>query len=473
MKRTSISTRVWLILGLFASGMLANSYLESTNSRHAIQSCYEGNVQHVVEVAKSILSGYHQRQLSGELTESEAQALALEAISAIRYDGGNYIFMGDQHGVAISNGIKELVGTNILGMQDPTGLPLVRNLYEVAADGGGFVNYQWPDPQDKSTLLPKTSYADYFEPWQWTLGSGLNLESLRQEVKDIQNSSLVNLILVMITIGVIVIFFVHSVNLQIRKLVASMRELSSGHGNLSHRLSVDGGKEVAEISESYNQLASSLEEMAEQVRQDSQRFLAAVERMQPDVVIRRPAESDALTLDSVRLMINQICTQAEALEHSHASLKEMAEQDPTTGLLSQQAFEQRVRDQLAALDSNTPNTFALIGFDASDRNASVQPEQVGTVAGAMRHLLPDDVLACFMPDKGFAYWCSSTDSSDGMRLAMALQQQIDAELGEQQGVSFGVSSMLGGNKSYDLLISEAERALIRAQKEGGNRVYEY
>ena len=60
-----------------------------------------------------------------------------------------------------------------------------------------------------------------------------------------------------------------------------------------------------------------------------------------------------------------------------------------------------------------------------------------------------------------------------MRLAMALQQQIDGELGEQQGVSFGVSSMLGGNKSYDLLISEAERALIRAQKDGGNRVYEY
>ncbi len=468
MKRTSISTRVWLILGLFASGMLANSYLEITNTRNAIQSCYEGNVEHVVDIAKSILQHYHNRQLAGELTEAEAQRLAVEAISAIRYDGGNYVFMGDAAGIAISNGIKELVGTNILGMQDPTGLPLVRNLYEVASSGGGFVDYQWPDPDDKSELLPKTSYADYFSPWRWTLGSGLNLQALKQEVEDFQLDSLINLILVMITIGVIVVFFVYSVNLQVRKLVVSMRELAGGHGDLRHRLSLEGGKEVAEISESYNQLASSLEEMARQVRQDGDRFLAAVERMQPDVVIPKATRTEELTLESVRQMVSQICIQAEALEQAHESLKEMAEQDPSTGLLSAQAFEQRVRDQLQILDNNTPNTFVLVGL-----HQRLLPDQVAMIAGTILHILPNDVHACYLPGTGFAYWSSFTDASEGMRLAVALQQQISAEMGDELEISLGISSMLGGHKSYDLLYSEAERALIRAQKEGGSRVYEY
>lgn len=468
MKRTSISTRVWLILALFAGGMLVNSYLEITNTRNAIQSCYEGNVEHVVDIAKSILQHYHNRQLSGELTQEEAQRLALEAISAIRYDGGNYVFMGDESGIAISNGIKELVGTNILGMQDPTGLPLVRNLYEVASGGGGFVDYQWPDPDNKSVLQPKTSYADYFAPWRWTLGSGLNLAALKQEVNDFQLDSLINLILVMISVGVIVTFFVHSVNIQIRKLVASMRELSGGHGDLKHRLSLEGGKEVAEVSDSYNQLASSLEEMAQQVRQESERFRAAVERMQPDAVIPRSDHGDELTLVSVRQMVSQICNQAEALEQAHESLKEMAEQDPATGLLSPQAFEQRVCDQLRHLDSNTPNTFALVGLDKR-----LESDQVAMVAVTIRHILPNDVLASYLPGTGFAYWSSFTDASEGMRLAVSLQQQISTELGESLDISLGISSMLGGHKSYDLLHSEAERALIRAEKEGGNRVYEY
>lgn len=471
MKQTSIAARVWLILGLFATGMLANSFLEVTSTRNAIQSCYAGNVEHVVDIAKSILRHYHRRQMAGELTEAEAQALALEAISAIRYDGGNYIFMGDENGIAISNGIKELVGTNILGMQDPTGLPLVRNLYQVAASGGGFVDYQWPDPDDKSVLQPKTSYADYFAPWRWTLGSGLNLEALKQEVKAFQLNSWINLFLISVTIGVLVVFFINNVNLQIRQLVSSMKLLAAGSGNLKHRLSLEGGKEVVEIARSYNQLTSSLEEMAYQLHQDRERFFIAVKRMQPDLAIQPMDKKDDLTLDGVRQMVKDICLQAEALELAHLSLKEMAEQDPVTGLLSPQAFEQQFCRQQEGIDPNTPNTLVLIGVDLTGAEAG--PDPIVVIAGVISHKLPDSAMACYLPGTGFVYWSSFTDSSEGMRLAMAIQQQIRIELGEVSDISLGVSSMLGGGKNYDLRFSEAERALIRARNEGGNRVYEY
>ena len=473
MKRTSISVRIWLILGLFSAGLVINSYLETTNTRYAIQSCYENNVQHIVEAAKSILQHYHNRYLSGELTQQEAQRLALEAISAITYNNSNYIFMGDKEGVAISNGIKELVGTNILGMQDPTGLPLVQNLYEVALNGGGFVDYQWPDTKNKDELLPKTSYADYFEPWQWTLGSGLNIESLRQDLHVIQKASWINLVLVMLSISLLALFFIRSVNLQVKAVVETMQRLAAGQGDLRERLPDFGGAEVSDVATSYNQLAAKLEHMTEQVHKEGDRFLTALQRMQPQSDITLLDKPEQLSLDHLQSMISQICSQAAALEQAHENLKEMAEQDPITGLLSQQAFDLRVTEKIAALDTNTPNTLVLLAFDQEALTHQILTEQISIFSGVLRHALSDGVQACHIIGKGFVYWCSYTDPSEGMRLAISLQQQISLELGDERTVSVGISAALGGGKSYGRMFSEAERALIRAQKEGGNRVYEY
>lgn len=471
MKRISISNRVWLVLALFTCGLFINSYLETKSTRQVIESCYEDNVKNVVGIAQSILQHYHSRELSGELTKPEAQRLALEAISAIRYDGGHYIFMGDEAGVSISNGIKELVGTNIMGVQDPTGFPLVRKLYEAAAEGGGFVHYQWPDPDDKSALLPKTSYADYFSPWRWTLGTGLNLESLKAEIDGMRQDSLINLLLVMISIGGLVIYFIHSLSHRVLHLVVSMRQLAGGEGRLEQRMAVDGGKEAAEISESYNQLVASLEGMAVQVQEERQRFLSAVERMQPDVALGGASHSTERTLNGIKSMIRDICAQAEALEQAHESLKEMAEQDPVTGLLSPIAFENKVREQLSLQDSGTPHAFVMVGV-SSDQGFIAQ-DSVTQIAAAIHHLLPGNVLAAYLVDTGFIYWACYKDNAEGMQLAVALQQKIAEGMGEGFDISLGVSSGLGGHKSYELMYSEAERALIRAQKEPYCRVYEY
>lgn len=470
----SISLRVWLILLLFAAGLLTNFYLETSGSRKAIESCYESNVESVVEIAKGVLHHYHARQLSGELSEKEAQRLALEAVSAIRYGGGNYVFMGDAEGTSISNGIKELVGTNIMGMQDPTGFPLVRQLYETAANGGGYVHYQWPSPTDKSVLLPKTSYADYFPPWQWTLGSGLNLEALKDEVDAIQQSSLINLILVMITVGGIVFYFVHRFSAQLSILVRSLQLMASGKADLSYRLSNDASGDLYELSAAYNQLAASLEEMGNKVRRDGGRFYDAMERMQLSRGTPITEASNAMTLNELRDAIDQICTQAERIESAHESLKAMAEHDVVTGLLSPPAFETRVRALLSGSQSEASCFLALVAVESiRGQDDAASAELVSRVAEEIRHQLAENHVASYLPGTGFAFCARYANPSEGVRAAIALQGHLQAQLAEQADISVGVSSFQGGNKSYELLFSEAERAVIRAQKEGGNRVYEY
>ncbi|HEX3002127.1 MAG TPA: cache domain-containing protein [Methanoregula sp.] len=71
---------------------------------------------------------------------------------------GAYIYAENYDGIALAEPFEhELVGTNIMGMKDRYGVPLVKNLGETARFGIGFVSYDYPNPQDSMTITPKLS----------------------------------------------------------------------------------------------------------------------------------------------------------------------------------------------------------------------------------------------------------------------------------------------------------------------------
>ncbi len=72
--------------------------------------------------------------------------------------GGLYIFAEGYDGTALAEPLQQdLVGTNILGMKDSFGVPLVRNLGETARYGMGYVSYQYPNPARNYIIEPKLS----------------------------------------------------------------------------------------------------------------------------------------------------------------------------------------------------------------------------------------------------------------------------------------------------------------------------
>lgn len=474
--KTSISTRVWSLLLMFVLGLGTNSYLERANSHKEIQACYESNVVHMVDSGKSILSYFHQKAEQGDLSEQDAKSRALEAISAIRYDNGNYIFMGNAEGVSISNGIKELVGTNIMGMQDPTGLPLVRRLYDAAAAGGGFVDYQWPDSTNKSELLPKTSYADLFEPWQWTLGTGLNMEALQADFLRIRDTSLINLLLVVVSVGVVIFFFMRQLIDQISRVVKAMSRLASGENDLHYRLEPKGSKELIELATGYNQLAETLQQVAQRVHADGKRVLKvsqSVNSQQQNVNFpAQPAERIQDLLDTIEL----IADKTEQLQQSHHNLQQLAEKDSLTSLLTEPAFEQQVVTELQQLSHNVPHSFYLLAFDQdmalSSQGADLLSDRLRSVATELKQLLPQHMRICRNGESSFMFWGTHTDFSEGMKLAVKVHQKLQLMM-QDTSMSLGISSVIGESKRYELMHSEAERALLRAQADGGAKVYEY
>ncbi len=84
-----------------------------------------------------------------------------------------YVFAYTMEGVNVAHGANEkLIGKNLLEMKDPTGKPLIRELRDTAAKGGGWVDYEWPHPETKKNES-KASYVRKFANYEGFLGVGV------------------------------------------------------------------------------------------------------------------------------------------------------------------------------------------------------------------------------------------------------------------------------------------------------------
>ena len=70
-----------------------------------------------------------------------------------------YVMVYDAKGVAMAHGGNEkLVGKDMTAVRDANGVPIVNGMIALAAKGGGWFDYDWPDPLTKK-IMPKSTFA--------------------------------------------------------------------------------------------------------------------------------------------------------------------------------------------------------------------------------------------------------------------------------------------------------------------------
>ncbi len=110
--------------------------------------------------------------------ESDLKKEALERISRISFGNEGYIFVMRNDGLILCHPDKKLVGTNIIDLTDPQGVPLGRELISASRrSGGGYVKYTWPK-LSTGVQTQKLSYAVSFQEWGWVIGTGVYLDDL-------------------------------------------------------------------------------------------------------------------------------------------------------------------------------------------------------------------------------------------------------------------------------------------------------
>lgn len=102
--------------------------------------------------------------------------------------GSIYLFLFSTEGLFILHGADpSLEGQNLIDLEDANGVKIVQELIAVTAEGGGYVEYLWPDPQiEGDTGSPKVSYAIPYSALgqNFVLGAGFFPESASTAVAD-------------------------------------------------------------------------------------------------------------------------------------------------------------------------------------------------------------------------------------------------------------------------------------------------
>ncbi|MGF1713056.1 cache domain-containing protein [Vibrio kagoshimensis] len=162
--------------------------------------------------------------------EAEAKDEVRSILTKLRYGSDGYFFAYDSEGTNLVHPIlPELVGRNLLHIQDNDGDYLIEALLREAKSGGGFHQYLWQKPST-GEVVSKLSYAEWLDKWDWMVGTGLYIEDVSQEVanmqaainKNIETTFFSIMVILCVTVAVIIVL----------TLAINMREHKIADNNL-------------------------------------------------------------------------------------------------------------------------------------------------------------------------------------------------------------------------------------------------
>ncbi len=162
----------------------AISYIELTNSqaqtrlRKSIQTCTENAVNQAWHLYKT---------QKNTMTEAALKKLIIELLRPQRFSNGHgYHFITTLDGTAMLFANKpELEGKNILGMRNPDGQYMVRDMLDIIREHGqGFYEYQSTSPDSKDNGHSKIAFIKHFKPFDWFIGSSKYTQDVKQSTQD-------------------------------------------------------------------------------------------------------------------------------------------------------------------------------------------------------------------------------------------------------------------------------------------------
>lgn len=151
-------------------------------------------IQQLTDSTLSLLSEFDLRIKKGEITRKQAQIQAINQIRNLRYgaDGKDYFWINDYHPFMVMHPYRpDLEGKDLTLFKDSAGnYPFIAMVEMVMQNRGGYVNYSWQWKDRPLKIVPKISYVKGFASWGWIVGTGIYVDDIQQEIKNIRQKFL-------------------------------------------------------------------------------------------------------------------------------------------------------------------------------------------------------------------------------------------------------------------------------------------
>jgi methyl-accepting chemotaxis protein len=367
LRKLSLRSRIMglAVLSVISMGLIAS--IGAYFVDQALVSQRMASIRFIAESGGSIVQSYYEKAKSGAISEADAKELAREAVGAIRYNEGEYLWVWTSNLVNVAHGNKALFGKSGSEIKDRNGVYVIRE----AVRGGmseppQFIHYAWPRASDpQGTTYDKISYSVYFKPWDWVIGTGVYVDDLRTAF--LNTMAIFGLIVAGVGCAAFAASFLIA-----RGIANPLRNIQDAMLRLVHRDTsvivpeIDRGDEIGEMARSLQVFKENCVS-ADQLAADQVHDRAERER-RAGLIERMAADFDSSASDALALMAGA----SQAL------------QSQAQGLLSTatQTSEQATNVAAASLES-TNNVQAMAAaaeeLSSSIREIGIQVDKSGKI----------------------------------------------------------------------------------------------
>ncbi|NOU58463.1 DUF294 nucleotidyltransferase-like domain-containing protein [Marinifilum caeruleilacunae] len=148
----------------------------------------------LTNAAWSVLSEYQEAYHNGEISLEEAKEKASEHVGKMRYgnEQKDYFWIITNSPKMVMHPYRpDLNGSDLSNFSDNHENKLFVDAAElVKNEGEGFIQYYWQWKDDASKISPKLSYVKGFSEWNWVIGTGIYLDDVRMEIKELKKTLL-------------------------------------------------------------------------------------------------------------------------------------------------------------------------------------------------------------------------------------------------------------------------------------------
>ncbi|MFH0260746.1 methyl-accepting chemotaxis protein [Vibrio barjaei] len=316
LRRSSIQTRLYLLIAIVSITLMVPLVLALVDYQQSLIAAKKTKTRHLVESAYTLVDHYHQQQLSGQLSQQQAQAAAAKAIQSLRYEGNDYFWVNDLTPTMVMHPIKpQLNGQNLSQIADPSGKKLFVEMVQVAKQQqAGFVPYLWPKPGSE-TPVEKVSYIKTFTPWGWIIGTGVYIDDVQAQVWQAIQKILITVLIALGFMLACATLISRSIAKPCRETLKALTEIASGDGDLSKKLPEQGNDELSHIAAAFNRFTHKLEHIISDIKPVTDNITQAA------ISLNAVAQNGASQSQQQQQAVDTV---ASAMNELHASNQEVA-----------------------------------------------------------------------------------------------------------------------------------------------------
>jgi len=381
LRTLSISQRLWLILIVAMAMLLALGLLMLKQIHDDLNEGKAQKTRHVVQAASGVLDYYHGLETAGSLSRDAAQQQALQVISKMRYDQGDYFWINDLRPFMVMHPTNpKLDGKDLSAIKDPDGVAIFNEMVTLAkTQGSGNLAYRWPKPGADEPVA-KTSYVQVFEPWGWVIGSGVYIDDIQAEFQaQVWKASAAGLTIALIMV-VLVRLIARSIARPLKEAVQAMANIASGESDLTRSLDTHGRDEVTELARHFNTFTTKLRTVIRHLQSTATALEQSSTQIGNDATqAQQRCQQQASQMDQVATAINEVtyAVQEVAKNAEHAAGEMRGAQ--TQAELGQQNIDSSLK-QIDQLSITIDQAVEVI------RTLATQSSGIGSVLEVIRSI---------------------------------------------------------------------------------------